>query len=60
MEQLLRRKEVERLVAICTTSLYQKIREGKFPHPIKIASTAVRWKLSEIQAWIDAQPRSTI
>jgi len=53
-ESLLRRKEVERRVGLCRASIYRKIKEGKFPPPVSIGGAAVRWRLSDIEAFITA------
>lgn len=33
------------------TSIYNLIREGAFPKPIKISSRAVAWREGAIEAW---------
>ncbi len=54
-DRLLRRPEVEQIVGAGTSTLYKMIREGNFPKPVKITTAAVRWRLSEINAWIEAR-----
>lgn len=36
-------------------TLYNKIIRGEFPKPIRIGKRQIRFKQSEVQAWIDAQ-----
>ena len=57
-DRLLTRAEVERLVGLRRSAIYSLMRAGKFPVPLRISGNAVRWRLSEIEAWIDALPRS--
>lgn len=57
-DRLLTRAEVERLVGLRRSAIYSLMRAGKFPLPLKISGNAVRWRLSEIEAWIDALPRA--
>jgi len=51
-ERLLRRREVERLVGMSRSTIYQKVGEGTFPAPVKIGSHAVRWRESNVRRWI--------
>ena len=55
---LLTRPEVERLCRLGRSTLYNKMREGTFPVPLKVSARAVRWRESEICAYVDARPRS--
>ena len=54
-DRLLRRPEVEKIVGLATSSLYKAIREGRFPRPVKITPAVARWRLSEVNAWLEAQ-----
>jgi predicted DNA-binding transcriptional regulator AlpA len=38
--------------------LARATRERRFPRPLVIAGRSVAWRQDEVQAWIDAQPRS--
>ena len=40
-------------------SIYRLMQQGDFPRPVKIGSTAVRWKESDVAAWIDSRPVAT-
>ena len=53
---LLRRKEVEKLSGLSRASLYRHIHSGKFPAPVAIGTGSVRWKNSDIQAWLQSLP----
>ena len=48
---LLRRKEVERQVALSRASIYRLIKVNKFPRPVELGTGSVRWKQSDIVAW---------
>ena len=52
-EKLLRLSEVEAAVGYRHTKIYSLIHAGLFPAPVRLGARAVRWKNSEIQAWID-------
>ena len=55
---LLTRREVERLCRLGRSTLYKKMRDGTFPVPLKVSERAVRWRESEIRAYVDSRPRS--
>ena len=50
--QLLRRPEVEKMVAAKCSTIYAKIKKLRFPKQYKYGGTAC-WKMSEIQEYID-------
>ena len=58
-DRLLRRREVERITGMSRASIYRLMQRGEFPRPVKVGSTAVRWKKSDIAAWIESRPEAT-
>ena len=57
-EVLLTRREVERRTGLSRSTLYRKMRDGTFPVPLKVSERAVRWRDSDIRAYVDSRPRS--
>ena len=57
-DRLITRREVERLVGLARPTIYRMLKSGRFPRPVRIGSTAVRWRLSEVVAWVEGLPRS--
>lgn len=51
-EMLLRLKKVKEYVPITTSSIYQKMANGKFPKQVKIGGSAF-WRMSDIQEYIE-------
>lgn len=51
-ERFLRRTKVERKVALSKATIYRKIAAGTFPRPYRVGSTAVRWRLSDLNEWL--------
>ena len=51
-ERLLRRKDVQKIVPISTATIYNKIKNLRFPKQHKYGGTAC-WKMSEVQLYID-------
>jgi len=53
-EKILRLPQVRAMVGLGTTAIYDKIKRGDFPPPIKLGRLS-GWLESEIQAWIKTQ-----
>ena len=54
--RLLRRAEVERMLGLSRSGLDDMVSSGVLPSPIRIGARAVRWRLSDISAWIAEKP----
>ena len=57
-ERLLRLPGVKELVGLETSAIYEKIRNGTFPKPIKQGRLSM-WLYSEVQKWIQEQIRAS-
>ena len=53
-ERLLTIKEVCKVVGFKKSTIYKFIKQNRFPSPLKVGSSS-RWKLTDIQKWIDHQ-----
>jgi prophage regulatory protein len=51
-ERLLRLPDVEALTGLRKSSIYDAMRRGDFPQPVKLSRRAVCWPESRIHAWI--------
>lgn len=49
---LLRLPAVEALVGLRKSSIYDAVKRGEFPAPIKLSRRAVCWSAAAIDAWI--------
>ena len=58
-EQLLKIGQVVEITGLSRSAIYAMMRQGRFPEPVKLAAKAVRWRESELQAWVDNLPRAT-
>ena len=56
--ELLTLAQVRELVPLTTSTLYRLMRQNRFPTPLKIGWRNVRWKRSEVLAWLDNCPRA--
>lgn len=53
---LARRRQVEQLVQLSRSTIYAGVKTGTFPAPIRIGARAVAWRLSDVEAWLEARP----
>lgn len=49
---LIRRREVERLTALSRSRLYDLMKQGLFPKPVRLGPMSVAWLETEIHEWI--------
>lgn len=53
IDRLLRRHEVEELVGLKKSAIYNRVRAGTFPAPVHLTCTrTARWRGSDITAWM--------
>lgn len=58
LKRILRRKELEELVGLSRSTIYEMMSLGTFPRPIRLGKRAVGWKRESIEEWL--QGRSTV
>ena len=58
-DRLIRIRDVEARTGLSRSTIYRKKRDGSFPEAVKVGDRAVRWRESEIEAWVAARPRAT-
>ena len=58
-DRLLARPEVEAMLGMSRATIYNMVRRGDLPAPIRVGPHAVRWWHSEIMAALKAAPRAT-
>ena len=46
------RHQLEKLFKVSPATIYRWIKEGKFPKPVRLGANMVRWKASDIEAWM--------
>ena len=51
--QLLRLQAVISLIGMKRSWILQKVKDGKFPKPLRLGPRAVAWRHSEVMEWID-------
>lgn len=53
--RLLRREEVENRTGLSTSTIYQRMLNGKFPKPVPLGEKARGWVEAEVDDWISAR-----
>lgn len=51
-DKLLKLSDVEQTIKLKKDFIYNNIKKGTFPKPIKIENSS-RWKMSEVQKWVE-------
>jgi prophage regulatory protein len=52
-DKLVPLKHVLATTGLSRSTVYRRSRDGNFPSPYLISSGSIRWKDSELQAWLD-------
>lgn len=51
-DRYLRRNEVERITSLSRATIYRRMEQGSFPRPYKVGANTVRWRESDLRAWM--------
>jgi prophage regulatory protein len=54
------RQELEKLFKVSRATIYRWVNNGHFPKPIHLGANMVRWKASDIDAWVIAREASNL
>ena len=54
-QNFLRRPDVERRTGLQRSTLYDKMKSGDFPKPIKLSGRCVAWLETEVADWQEKQ-----
>ena len=54
--ELMRREEVEERFGVSRSWIYNQMRAGRFPEPIRISVRAVRWRVIDLDKWARDRP----
>jgi prophage regulatory protein len=55
---ILRRREVEKLTGLARSTLYQYVKVGVFPPPVRLGARAVGWRYADVLDWINSREAS--
>lgn len=54
-ERLLRRPAVEAYTGLSRSTIYDWMKRGEFPQPVKLGARIVAWRESDVTAWLDSR-----
>jgi len=54
-KRILRRPEVEARTGLSRSTIYQWMKDGQFPQPVKLGARLVAWRESDVNAWLEAR-----
>ena len=54
MDAILKLPEVTRITGIGRSNLYEMVKEGRFPKPVKLSVRSVGWRQSDVNAWLSS------
>ena len=57
--QVYKTAAVSRITGKCRSSIYQGIKNGTFPAPIKLGARSIGWLSTDIDAWINSRVEAT-
>ncbi|MGF6479571.1 helix-turn-helix transcriptional regulator [Paraburkholderia sp. JPY419] len=49
---ILRRKQVEQVVGLSRSTIYQRIKDGMFPRPVSLGGRMVGWRATDIELFL--------
>jgi prophage regulatory protein len=56
MQGLLRRSDVEKICKVSRATLYRYIKARRFPAPVRLGKSTVRWRAADVAAWLEQLP----
>jgi prophage regulatory protein len=51
--KLIRRPAVQEKTGLSRSTIYEKMKSGSFPTPVKLGPRAVGWVETEVDAWLE-------
>jgi len=54
-KKLLRRREVEARTGLSRSTLYDWMKRGEFPQPVRLGKRAVAWREVDLEAWLESR-----
>lgn len=57
MKRIIRTTEVLKIVQFSRSTLWRKVKKGKFPAPVELGHNSTGYFEHEIQEWLNSRPR---
>ncbi|MEL6286639.1 MAG: AlpA family transcriptional regulator [Pseudomonadota bacterium] len=52
---LLRRREVEARTGLARSTIYEWVKRGDFPKPVRLGARLVAWRESDVADWLQSR-----
>lgn len=56
--KLIRLPEVKNLTGMARSTIYERLKDGSFPRPLKLSIRHVAWRERDVLDWIESLPTS--
>lgn len=53
-DQIIRPRNIPTITGLSRTTIWRLMKANKFPQTVQLSAGAVGWRMSEVQAWLDA------
>ena len=60
VEKLMRRPEVEAHIGLSRSTLYDWMKKGDFPQPLKLGARLVAWRERDITEWLETRQQKEV
>ncbi|AKS24226.1 MAG: transcriptional regulator [Leptospirillum sp. Group II 'C75'] len=50
--RIVRLKELVKISGLSRSTIYDQVKSGTFPQPVKLGARAIGWILSDVENWI--------
>lgn len=44
------------ITGLCRSTIYDCVRKGTFPEPVRLGQRAIGWRESELMIWVESRP----
>ena len=58
-DKLIRRPDVEARTGLSRSTLYEWMKRGDFPQPVKLGARLVAWRESDVAEWLVSREKRT-
>lgn len=55
MTGFIRQSKLVELVQFSPSTLWRRVKDGKFPAPVKLSERVTAWRVEDVHAWMQAQ-----
>lgn len=53
--KLIRRRDVEARTGLARSTIYDWMKRGDFPQPVKLGARLVAWREADVNAWLESR-----